>query len=156
MRTYEIASRRLEPQSTAACYATLAVSEIGGWLAGVLPAVAAHLERRGGGPAGPPYARYHRVGEGRFAIEAGFPSSAVVEGEGDVKASQLPGGLAATAMHVGPYSQMAAAYEGIMRFVADEGGMAQGDPWEVYLSDPAENPDPSTWRTEVVQPYRRG
>ena len=156
MRTYEIASRTLAPQPTAACYATLSVAEIGEWLGAVLPAVAAHLERNGAGPAGPPYARYHRVGHGRFAVEAGFPASRTVEAEGDVKPSELPGGLAAMAMHVGPFSEMAAAYEGVMRFIADEPGTPQGDPWEIYLSDPADHPDPSSWRTEVVQPYRRG
>ncbi len=26
--------------------------------------------------------------------------------------------------------------------------------WEVFFSDPATEPDPATWRTEIVQPYR--
>jgi len=24
--------------------------------------------------------------------------------------------------------------------------------WQVYFSDPASEPDPATWRTEIVQP----
>jgi effector-binding domain-containing protein len=38
--------------------------------------------------------------------------------------------------------------------VTDHGGEATGDAWEVYFSDPATQPDPATWRTEINQPYR--
>jgi hypothetical protein len=27
-----------------------------------------------------------------------------------------------------------------------------GPPWETYLTDPGEHPDPETWETEIVQP----
>jgi len=29
-----------------------------------------------------------------------------------------------------------------------------GLPWEVYLTDPAKEPNPSRWRTDVVLPVR--
>jgi hypothetical protein len=35
------------------------------------------------------------------------------------------------------------------------GGELAGNAWEVYLSDPSAQPDPATWRTEIVQPYRQ-
>jgi AraC family transcriptional regulator len=33
---------------------------------------------------------------------------------------------------------------------------AAGAPWETYLTDPAEVPDPAEWRTEVVYPATPG
>lgn len=33
-------------------------------------------------------------------------------------------------------------------------GEPDEDRWEVHLANPANQPDPATWRTEVVQPYR--
>jgi AraC family transcriptional regulator len=36
----------------------------------------------------------------------------------------------------------------------DQGLSAAGAPWETYLTDPGERPDPATWETEIVQPVR--
>ena len=49
---------------------------------------------------------------------------------------------------------MAPAYEALASWVSSHGGEPAGAPWEVYFSDPAVEPDPATWHTEVVQPYR--
>ncbi len=41
---------------------------------------------------------------------------------------------------------------------ADVARLVQSKPapwiWEVYLTDPRTNPDPSTWRTELNQPLQ--
>ncbi|OWY63184.1 hypothetical protein B7486_54480 [cyanobacterium TDX16] len=58
------------------------------------------------------------------------------------------------AVHVGPYDQVEPAYRAAAEWVTEHGGTLDGDAWEVYLSDPDVEPDPATWRTEVVQPYR--
>ena len=31
---------------------------------------------------------------------------------------------------------------------------AAGPPWETYLTDPGERPDPATWEIDVVHPVR--
>ena len=107
-------------------------------------------------PAGPPFARYHPLGEGRFEVEAGFPVAGPVEAAGEVVPSELPGGPVAVTVHTGSYDQMEPAYQALASWVADHGGQLAGDAWEVYYSDPAEQPDPAHWRTGVVQPYRQG
>lgn len=32
---------------------------------------------------------------------------------------------------------------------------ADGPPWEAYITDPAEHPDPANWRTEIYWPVAR-
>jgi effector-binding domain-containing protein len=49
---------------------------------------------------------------------------------------------------------MGPAYEALADWVERRGGELDGEAWEVYYSDPGEQPDPATWRTEVIQPYR--
>ena len=71
-----------------------------------------------------------------------------------MRAVTLPGGPAATTVHIGPYDDMVAGYRAVAGWITDHGGEAVGDPWEVYFSDPTTQPDPATWRTEIVQPYR--
>jgi effector-binding domain-containing protein len=116
--------------------------------------VAEVLSRKGTSRAGPPFARYKRVGEAEFAVEAGFPVQASISGMDEVRASSLPGGTVAVTMHTGPHDEMEAAYEAIYAWIDSQGGTPSGDPWEVGLTDPAEHPDPSDWQTEIVVPYR--
>jgi hypothetical protein len=101
--------------------------------------------RRAGRPA---FAGYHEFGEGRLEVEAGFPASGPVEGDGDVRPSELPGGQVAVTLHAGPYDQMEPAYQALASWVSEHGGELAGDAWVVYLSDPPAQPDPATWRTE--------
>lgn len=153
MTRYEIETRTLAEQDTAVEYATLPVAEIGPWLERAFTEVAAYLTRKGAGPVGMPFARYHPTSDNRFEVEAGFPSSTPTGGEGDVEPSELPGGTAAMTVHVGPYDAVQPAYEALRAWVREQGGEPAGDAWEVYISDPSLNPDPATWRTEVVLPY---
>jgi effector-binding domain-containing protein len=58
------------------------------------------------------------------------------------------------ATYIGPYDAMEPAYTALASWVSDRGGEPTGDAWEIYSSDPEQQPDPRTWRTEIVQPYR--
>jgi effector-binding domain-containing protein len=49
---------------------------------------------------------------------------------------------------------MRPAYDAIEAWIIDQGGQPEGPAWEIYYTDPNEEPDPSNWRTEIVQPYR--
>lgn len=154
MKTYDIEARVLAEQPAAIVRTTIAVAGIPGWIGGAYQATATYLSQDGAGPAGPPFARYHRLGDNRFEVEAGFPSTRVVPGNETVRPAILPGGPVAQTVHVGPYDAMTPAYDGLIAWIRDHGGEPAGDAWEVYYSDPAVEPDPATWRTLIVQPYR--
>jgi effector-binding domain-containing protein len=154
MQTYDVHPRTRSDQPTAVVEATLSVPEIGPWLGKTYHAVAELMASQGIRPAGPPYARYHMLGEDRFQVEAGFPVSKAVAPDGEVRPSTLPGGPVAETTHIGPYDAMQPAYEAIAAWIREHGGEPVGDPWEIYFSDPVQQPDPGTWRTEIIQPYR--
>jgi effector-binding domain-containing protein len=155
MAHHEVHEVEVAPRSTAVIRATLDVPEIGPWFGHALGTLAASLAERGIVIVGQPFARYHPVteGEDRFEVEAGFPVGGPIEPHGDVEASTLPGGPHATTVHVGPYDGLPAAYDALAKWIAAEGGMPAGDIWEVYESDPEQEPDPATWRTRVFWPY---
>ena len=46
------------------------------------------------------------------------------------------------------------ALEAIVAWLDREGRKPAGPPRETYLTDPGENPDPETWRTEIAQPLQ--
>ncbi len=155
MTRYDIHAEARNPQVTAVARATLTVAELPPWLGKAYAAVADVLTAQRAGPAGPPFARFHRLGGGRFEVEAGFPATGPIRGNGDVQPSELPGGQVAVTMHIGPYEQMEPGYAALASWVGEHGGELAGDAWEVYFSDPSAEPDPTTWRTEIVQPYRQ-
>jgi len=42
----------------------------------------------------------------------------------------------------------------VQQWIADQGLVASGAPWEVYVTDPADYPDPKDWKTEVFWPLQ--
>jgi effector-binding domain-containing protein len=153
---YEVLFRHIVEQPTLVMTAKVAVAEIPGFLGKTYGAVAEHIGKSGLAFAGPHFGRYRPLDDefSEFEIEAGFPIGNTAEGSGDVVASTLPGGDVAVLTHIGPYDQMGPAYEAIENWITEHNGQPEGAPWEVYYSEPTEQPDPSTWRTEIFQPYR--
>ena len=103
---------------------------------------------------GPPFARYLQIGPDTVRLEAGFPVARPFSVGGRIAMSTLPKGDVAVVMHIGPYDRMETTYAALTTWVAERGREPAGAPWEVYLSDPAAEPNPETWRTEVFLPLR--
>ena len=111
-----------------------------------------HCQKVGLPLDGRPFTRYVSTGPGLWVIEAGKPLAAVAPGEGEIEAGFLAGGPAAMAVHAGPYDQLSETYVAIERWIGANGLKAASAPWESYITDPADHPDPADWRTEVFWP----
>lgn len=102
--------------------------------------------------AGYPTARYVSFGPGLMTIEAGMPVMGAAEGTDEIMVGSLHGGAVASTIHKGPYDTLNEAHEAVQLWMAENGEAAAGPPWEVYITDPAEVPDPNEWLTEIVHP----
>jgi AraC family transcriptional regulator len=143
----------LKRQSTAVVRGAMPAADLPGWLPGVYLAVADYLERADVAAAGPPFARLEfRATD--VGVEAGFPVSEPITGDGWVRPSTLPAGLAAVANHRGRREAIGSTCAKILGWLDRQGLAADGALWEVYLTDPADEPDPAHWRTRVVVPCR--
>ena len=78
--------------------------------------------------------------------------AAAAQGESDVEAATLPGGSAAVAMHGGSYDTLSDTYAEMERWMEKNGLKPGVAPWESYITDPADHPDPADWRTEIYWP----
>lgn len=148
--TYEVELVEVEAQPTAVVRGDVRPEEIRAFLGGAFGEVMQVLGAQGMYPAGPPFGCYVPVTDG-FTVEAGFPTSAPVTSAGRVVASELPGGLAARVLHRGDYAGVGVAYEAAQAWLATEGYVASGPPWETYL----DGPDVAEPRTFVYLPCRR-
>jgi len=153
---YQVVSREMVEQPTLTMMGKVPVAEIPAFLGKAYSAVSQHVTRSGLAFAGAPFARYRPLDDAfaEFEIEAGFPVLSGAEGSREVAESTLPGGVAAVVTHVGPYDQMKPAYEAIEAWIIEHDGQPDGPAWEVYYSDPSVQPNPATWRTEIIQPYK--
>ena len=103
-------------------------------------------------PAGPWFNRHFNMNPVTFDFEISVPVTRPVKAAGRVRPSELPAVKAVRAVYRGDYEGLGAAWGELERWVATRGLAAAPWIWEVYLTDPAANPDPSTWRTELNQP----
>lgn len=128
------------------------MEEISQTLGEILPAVFAYAQRAGAPLAGPPVVRYVEMSPGSVTVEGGFPVAAPCSGEGEIEPGKLGGCRVVTGVHVGPYDRLREAYQALEAWMAEHGAVAAGPPWEQYLTDPGEVPDPEQWQTAIFWP----
>jgi len=104
-------------------------------------------------PTGAPFVVYYNMDMQNLDMEIGFPAPGKLPGKGDVKASELPGGKAVVCLHVGPYDQIAAAYDALNGWLQASGLEGTGIAYEIYLNDPATTP-PEALQTQIVMPLK--
>ncbi|HEU4617227.1 MAG TPA: GyrI-like domain-containing protein [Gammaproteobacteria bacterium] len=152
MSASTVVRRELDPQPILFMRGRVSRRELPAALGRCLGAVYAHCQQAGVAIAGVPFCRYPAMGPGLLTFEAGMPVASAVAGDGEIEAGLLQGGPAAVAVHAGAYENLADTYALIERWLAESGLHPGGPPWESYVTDPADYPDPADWRTEVCWP----
>ena len=102
---------------------------------------------RGGAPAGL-YKQGHNVmlyKDDVPNVEIGVQVNGPFEPVGNVVASTLPGGLAATATHTGPIAAIGETHAAVVAWSKANGHTVTGTRWEIYG-----DPDPSTGQIDVT------
>ena len=118
------------------------------------------LGDKGVAPSGAPFFRYLRVDMDAdlFEVEVGWPVAAPVQGEGEIIGDLLPAGRYGVILNTGPFHDLMGAHMALMAW-----GKANGITWqtsenskvwganiEFYITDPADEPDPQKWETEIA------
>lgn len=152
MTQFEVVT--IEPRQAAVVRAELPVDELPALFDRAFHLVLAVAAEQGLSVTGPPFGFYPRMPAETVAVAAGVPVSGPVTPSGEVTALELPGGRAATALHVGPFDTLAQTYQALAEWAAGQGVELAGHVWESYLTDPAAEPDPSRWQTRITWPLR--
>jgi hypothetical protein len=140
---------------------SVTMANIGTVLPPLIGQVFAWLGERHAAPAGPPFFRY-RVTDmpGRLEVDVGVPVAAALAGDGKVIADSLPAGQYATAIYTGSPAHLVEANGALQAWGSRNGikwresQLGSGTAWasrlEFHLTDPATEPDPDKWRTEIA------
>ena len=122
------------------------------------PEVLEWLAARDIRPEPAPYYRYRVIGsfEEKFDVEVGYAVATAVPGDDRVLAGEFPAGDYVVTTHVGHPDQIATTHLALVDWAAGQGiTLAKdGEVWvamyESYQTDPAVEPDPNSWRTELA------
>jgi len=158
---YSIAIQDLAPQRALVVRQRVKRSEIAAAIGSSLPAVFHYAQARSFALAAKPFTRYVDVGAGLLTIEPGMQvvgdaaPGGTVPADSRVTEITLPGGSVASTVHAGPYETLSDAYAALEAWIEANGFTAAGPPWECYITDPAEHPDPKDWKTGVYWPVSR-
>jgi len=159
--SYSIVKKDLAPQPVLVVRRRVKRSDIAGAITEALPHIFQYAQQRGIALAGHPFTRYVEIGAGLLTIEPGMrvvgaapppPGGSAAAPDAVVVEDTLPGGPAATTVHAGTYETLPDAYAALETWMASEGVPPAGPPWESYITDPGEHPDPKDWKTEVSWP----
>ncbi|NWJ45113.1 MAG: GyrI-like domain-containing protein [Chloroflexi bacterium] len=108
-----------------------------------------YLSKLNAPPAGPPFAMYYNMDMQNLDVEAGFPVSKPLAGEGEFIANEIAAGKYATCLYKGSYQEVGSAYETLSTWIKENGYTPTGIACEMYLNDPADTP-PEQLLTKVM------
>jgi AraC family transcriptional regulator len=152
MPLQSIVRKDIAPQPVLFIRRRIAAHEVQPALAECFGKLYGYATQKGLPIAGFPLCRYVSTGVGLWTIEPGVPLAAPAPGEGEMQAGELPGGPVAFAVHTGPYDELGMSNAAVERWIEANGHRVGGAPWEWYVNDPGEHPNPADWRTEIYWP----
>lgn len=122
-----------------------------------IPELIGWLDAHGIVPAGAPFLKYNVLDmDGELEIEAGVPVPAPIEPEGEVLAATLPAGRYATLTHTGHPDGLLNRTTQLLEWAKARQLTwdVTNDRWaarlEIYETNPAQEPDPAKWETELA------
>ncbi len=142
-------------QLTAAIRLTIPREEIRNVMGPGIAELMAAVASQGIVPAGPVFSHHLRMDPHTFDFEIGVPVTTAVFAAGRVRPSQLPATTVARTVYRGPYEGLGPAWAEFEAWIVAEAHAPAPNLWECYVTGPADNPDPATWRTELNRPLTR-
>jgi effector-binding domain-containing protein len=146
----------LDEQATAVIRGRVPMEQLADFFDRSFGQLAATISAQGIEIAGPAFALYQAPPSDVADIEVGFPVAGTVTDDGDVVASSLPGGPAATLVHAGSYDTLGASWQRLFEWATDAFFEPAGPVWEVYVTEPSPDMDPADLRTMLYLPGAQG
>ena len=148
---YKIEEREEPLQTVLFIGTTCKATEIGPTLGQLYGEIGRYIGQNGAKTVGPPFCRYTAMHGDTWDLEGGIAIAEPIPVSGRIQSGQLGGHVACT-LHTGPYDRLGAAHEALGAWAEAQGKTIAGAPWDLYITDPGELPDPETWQTMVYLP----
>lgn len=104
--------------------------------------------------AGPPFSIWYEWEGDIMVFDCALPVSEPLKPVKGIKPITTYSGKVVTVEHHGPYETTQYSWEKLGKYIAENNMETNGDPWEVYITDPGQEPDPSKWVTKLYWPVK--
>ena len=102
---------------------------------------------------GMPFAIYTAFDDETLTMICGLPiDNTGLTGTEEIIIGQINAGRSIKAIHEGPYESLHLTHTAVSEFMSANNLTAGGAPYEIYITDPGEEPDPNKWITWVIYP----
>ena len=99
-----------------------------------------------------PIAIYHRFNENWAVFEAGIPVADNLPVSGHILYKTMPESNQVVAEYYGSYDTLEDGHNAVQQWLMRYRRKLSGYPWEMYVTDPAAEPDPNNWLTRIFYP----
>jgi effector-binding domain-containing protein len=142
----------LKSQPALAIRTTCTFAELSGKFDEIYSEIGSYFKKNNLKMNGGPFGIYHSFSPEKIDLEAGFPVEGNPKGEGRIRPMNTYSGKAANTTFTGPYEKLNEAWGVFAKLVDAQGHKLAGPCFEVYITDPEEEPDSSKWITELYTP----
>jgi effector-binding domain-containing protein len=151
--------KMVEEMRAACIFHNGAVSAIGDDMGRLIGELMGWVMKRGVKTEGPPFAVYYSspddMARGEMQFEVGIAFVGEAQEEGTIRIKTFPAQNVLSAIHKGPYNQIAPVYAALMEYATNNGYEVIGPPMELWLTNPMEVAE-SELLTEVRFPVAKG
>jgi len=119
-----------------------------------LGAVHQFIAGQGLEPVAPPMTVVHEWEPGSVVMELAIPVADSISVPDHLTMGRIPAGNALKLKHKGSYETLGDSWEAFEEYNAAHNVEPRWYPYEVYLTDPEQEPDTSKWVTEIVFPVK--
>jgi effector-binding domain-containing protein len=115
---------------------TTSVENLPAELGRAYQAIMFYLQELGEHPIDEPFAIYYNMDMQALDMEMGFPVASELPGRGEIQSNIIPAGEIVSAVHQGPYENLAATYEAMTAWMQENHCQPSGIVTEFYINDP--------------------
>jgi effector-binding domain-containing protein len=133
---FELIERNIQP--TLSIRTTASVEDLPTVLGNAYQKIMNYLSEIGEYPSDAPFVAYYNMDMEHLDIEIGFPVKNQLPTRNYIESSELPSGTYVQCIHIGPYSELKATYNSLMKWMGENQHEWSGVAYEFYLNDPSE------------------
>jgi effector-binding domain-containing protein len=152
--TGEVAMQNVESKNAFAVRVVCTMEEIEEAMSGSFNQLMEEMTNTGVQMTGPPFAIWYRWEGDEFEFDHCMPVSELRQTTGEVRGLKTYAGKVISVIHTGHYDSSGHSWMALENYLHEHNLESNGDPWEVYLTNPQEEPDHLKWMTELYWPVK--
>ena len=152
--TGEVATKEVLSHNALAIRINCTMGEIEEAMSESINQLMTEIGRAGQIMTGPPFAIWYKWEVEEFEFDNCIPVSKLINPSEGIRAIQTYSGKVASVLHTGHYNTSGNSWMVLESWVKENNLESNGDPWEVYLTNPQDEPDATKWVTELVWPVK--